>query len=131
MTTTGNLPILNQQPSLLPITSLVGTSVNYANVINETFTAANQIIGQMFNRSNATVAMTDALPVPNVSNGGIGPLPNGWNIRINNIDASAAITLTPISPATINGSSSLSIAAGHTSTIITDGTNYFTLRNPA
>lgn len=121
----GNMGLLSQQPSLIPITSLVQASVNYGNIINETFTAANQSIGQRFSRSNGGSAMTDTLPNPLVNQGGIGPLPNGWWIVIDNNDASAAITVSPPTGITINGSSSLSIPAGSVANIITDGSVYY------
>ena len=130
MTALGNLPNLRQQPSLTPITPIVGASVNYATQVNESWVMGKQDVGQFFNRSNATSAMTDTLPNPAQSTGSIGPLPNGWNIIINNIDASASITLTPALPATINGTTSLTITAAHCSVITTDGVNYFSRTSP-
>jgi hypothetical protein len=130
MTTTGNISPATNQPNLYPITAIVGTSVNYGLLVNETFTLFQQMIGTRFNRSNATVAMTDTLPNPATDIGHLGKLPNGWNIMIANIDASASITLTPTLPATINGTTSLTITAGHTSTIYTDGVNFFSSTSP-
>ncbi len=111
---TGNInPVVNSiQPCLYPITSLVGASFNYASQLSGTFALGSQVIGQILNRSNATTAMTDSLPNPAISIGDQTALPNGWNVGVFNTDASAAITLTPVSPVTINGASSLSITAG-------------------
>lgn len=122
---TGLQGIQTQQPSLAPIQNLVGTSFNYNQYISESFSGVTQIAGYTFNRSNAGTAMTDSLQNP-VANTGLQPkLPNGWNITVNNIDAIAAITLTPTVPATINGATSLTINAGNKAAIITDGTNFF------
>lgn len=130
MATFGALPNLNQQPSLTPITAIAATSVDFGTYINETFTAATQVIGYQFNRSNATVAMTDTLPDPAANMGYVAKLPNGWNITIRNIDASATVTITPTLPATIDGTTDLVLAAGDTINIVTDGTNYFSSVSP-
>ena len=68
-------------------------------------------------RSNATVAMTDSLPVGT-------SLVNGWKVTIFNQDSAASITLTPTLPSTINATTSLTIAAGKSTTVYCDGTNY-------
>ncbi|HEX4044166.1 MAG TPA: hypothetical protein VHZ76_00690 [Gammaproteobacteria bacterium] len=70
-----------------------------------------------FLRSDATVAMTDTLPNANT-------LPLNWSIFIRNNDASATDTITPVT-STINGSSTFALAAGKSTTIYTDGANYF------
>jgi hypothetical protein len=113
------------RPCLLPIMALVGTSYNYAQQTSATFHLGTDYIGQQFNRSNGGVAMTDSLPAPAVTFGDQAALPNGWNIYVNNIDATAAITLTPASPTTINGVATLVIPAGSSVFISTDGNNYF------
>jgi hypothetical protein len=107
------------QAGATPVYAFVGTSVVYNSLIS----------GLVINRSNATVAMTDTLLAPGVANGDIGAIPNGHTIYISNVDASAAITLTPNLPATINGASSLTINAGTTVKIVTDGVNYFSQTN--
>lgn len=107
------------QAGSTPVYAFVGTSVVYNSSVS----------GLVINRSNATVAMTDTLLAPGISTGDIGPIPNGYTVYINNLDASAAITLTPQLPATINGASSLTINAGTTVKIVTDGVNYFSQTN--
>ncbi len=107
------------QAGSTPVYAFVGTSVVYNSSVS----------GLVINRSNATVAMTDTLLAPGISTGDIGPIPNGYTVYINNLDASAAITLTPQLPATINGASSLTINAGTTVKIVTDGINYFSQTN--
>lgn len=125
--TQGNVNSINDaiQPATIPITKLVGTSYNYAAQLSGTFALGRQAIGQQLNRSNATVAMTDSLPNPAAQFGDIAALPNGWTVYVRNVDASASITLTPALPATINGNTTLTIAAGDTTRITTDGTNYW------
>lgn len=113
-------------PALLVTTALAGTSVDYSKYGRTSWVPSMQQIGQVFLRSNATVAMTDSLPNPHDREGDLPPLPNGWFMIIRNTDASAAITLTPVG-CLINGASSLSIAAAAVARIVTDGTNYFTI----
>lgn len=79
-------------------------------------------------RSNATNAMSDTLPNPLLpsSDGSENVvIQNGWNFYIKNVDASASITLTPTVPATINGTTSLTITAGSIKKIWSDGINYW------
>jgi len=114
-------------PALIVTTALAGTSVDYSKYGRTAWVPSVQQIGQVFLRSNATVAMTDSLPNPQSKEGDLPVLPNGWNMRIKNVDASASITLTPTLPATINGTTSITIAANATANIVTDGTNYFTI----
>lgn len=71
-----------------------------------------------FLRSNSTSAMSDTLPDAST-------LVNGWKITIFNRDASASITVTPTLPSTINATTTLTIAAGKSTTIYGDGTNYW------
>lgn len=102
-----------------PVFTTTGTSVAY--------TANNAFLFCI--RSNATSAMSDTLPDPTVavSDGSENlTIQNGWNIYISNHDASASITLTPTSPAKINGTTSLTITAGSTVRVFCDGTNYYT-----
>jgi hypothetical protein len=77
-------------------------------------------LGMTLVRSNATVAMTDTLPVLTQANSA-----NGWTLWIYNTDASAAITLSPVAPALIDGASSKSLAAATRTRVIWDGTNFW------
>lgn len=106
---------LNIAPNTMtwfPINSSVGASLVYAPTNN----------GQVVIRSNATVAMTDTLPVPNAYF-----MPNGWFIKISNKDASAAITLSAPTGTTVNGASSITISALTNVMIGFDGANYWTI----
>lgn len=73
--------------------------------------------GQIINRSNAGVAMADTLPNANT-------LPAGFTFLIRNTDASATCTITPAT-STINGGANLAITFGKTTTIWSDGANYW------
>ncbi len=64
-----------------PVIKFVGTSLVYTSTNN----------GLVFIRSNATSAMTDTLPAPDLSIMG-----NGWNFQISNQDASASIALVDL-----------------------------------
>lgn len=118
------LPSTQQQPSLKPVIALAGTTIDWDNV-SPTFVAANQIIGNVYHRSNATVAMTDILPNPQGRQGNKEALPNGWNITVMNKDASATLTLNPVGSVLINGAATLVIAAGKGAYVYCDGTQYF------
>lgn len=119
---------LGVQPSLYPVQTLTGATVNYASQASSSWVPSNQQVGVMIIRSNATTAMSDKLPNPaNLGTGDIAALPNGWNILVMNRDASASITVTPLSPAKINGATTLTITAGNWAWIFTDGSNYFAL----
>lgn len=103
----------------VPVATTVTASVAY--------TANNAFL--LCIRSNAGSAMTDTLPNPltPVSDGSENILiQNGWNIIIMNNDASATLTITPASPATINGATAIVLTAGNAVKIYCDGTNYFT-----
>lgn len=105
--------LLNDLPTIFSATT---TGASY------TYTLGDN--GNRRARSNSTSAMTDALPGTVA-----GVLPNGWYSYIYNADASATITLTPASGATIDGGSSITIAAGRSALVSSDGSNYFTLAN--
>lgn len=103
---TTNWLVINQGNSNL-ITISSGAAVNLAAYGN----------GARFLRSDATSAMTDTLPNANT-------LPLNWSIFIRNNDASATDTITPVT-STINGSATLAVTFGKSTTIFTDGVNYF------
>jgi hypothetical protein len=102
-----------------PVAGIVATSVVY--------TYANG--GQRFNRSNATVAMTDTLPLL-ISSADNEPAPifNGWSMDILNTDASASLTLSAPTGSLINGAASITLTAGQGTTVYYDGVrnNYYT-----
>lgn len=89
-----------------PYILVTGSPINLG-----TFTSGTTVA-----RSNATTAMADTLPVAS-------SLGKGWTIWVMNLDASATDTITPVT-STIKGASTFAIAAGKSSRIISDGTNY-------
>lgn len=88
--------------------NITGSPVNLGTAVSN-----NGIV----NRSNAGTAMADTLPNANT-------LPIGWRIILKNVDASATDTITPAT-STINGASTLAVTHGQTTTIWSDGTNYW------
>ncbi len=91
-----------------PVIKFVGTSLVYTSTNN----------GLVFIRSNATSAMTDTLPAPDLSIMG-----NGWNFQISNQDASASITLSAPTGYLVNGAASVTITDGVTKRIVWDTLN--------
>jgi len=102
-----------------PATNVVGTSVvyNYQNG------------GQLINRSNATVAMTDTLPtLISSADNEPGAIFNGWILDIKNTDASASLTLSAPTGSLINGAASITLTFGQATRVYYDGAigNYYT-----
>lgn len=75
--------------------------------------------GKLVTHSNAS-AIAGSLPQAGAS------FPNGWHMDVLNMGA-GTLTITP-STSTIDGGASLSLTTGQGVTIVSDGTNYFSLR---
>ncbi len=74
--------------------------------------------GETVLRANSGTTMGDTLPVASAT------FPLGWFMWVINNDATANLVITPTT-STINGASSLTLAAGGATRIVSDGTNYW------
>lgn len=94
--------------STMPIQTTTGAS--------KTFATAD--LQYETRRSNSGTAMTDTFPASSASG-----MANGARITVNNVDATAADTITAGAGTTINGSSTLAIEAGRSVTFVYDLAN--------
>jgi hypothetical protein len=89
--------------------------------IGTTYTVVNGDCGKLLTFSNASgIAVT----LPQAGSG--GNFVSGWSIDVQNI-GSGAVTISPTT-STIDGASSIKVLSGQGVRIVSNGTNYFTLR---
>lgn len=119
---TSGTPNVVLTPSTITSSGTIGTTAPLnAQGAAATYTIQSSDITKTITHNNGSSAVADTLP--NAATSGFG---NGAQFCIKNL-GTGTVTVTPNSPATIDGGSSQAIIGGAFSCPISDGTNYNTI----